>query len=317
VAVLKGAEREGASMALADHLRELRTRLLICVGTVAFMLIPAWFLYPWMVDILNAPYCDALTSIDPDASCKFLETNLLAPFTLRLRIAGYGALFLAMPVILWQLWRFIAPGLYKKERRYALAFTVTAMLLFIAGAVTAYFTLTQAVSFLVSIGGQDVEIRSGIENFVKLALFMMLAFGVGFQFPVVVVALQMIGVVTPERLASWWRQAIVLITLIAAGITPSGDPISMFALAVPMWLFYAISIGIGKLWNRRKRKKATREAEAERSRRAAKAARTEEPQAAGTDAAVADRSGADPAAVDRSDHGADDGTPSPDEGDGS
>ena len=276
MAVLKGAEREGASMALGDHLRELRRRLLICVGTVAVMLIPAWFLYPWMIDILNAPYCDALTNLDPDASCKFLETNLLDPFTLRLRIAGYGALFLAMPVILWQLWRFIAPGLYKKERRYALVFTVSATVLFVAGAVTAYLTLTQAVNFLVSIGGPDVEIRSGIGNFVKLALFMMLAFGVGFQFPVVVVALQMIGVVTPERLSSWRRQAIVLITIIAAGITPSGDPISMFALAIPMYLFYEISIVIGRLWNRRKRKAASREAEAEKERRAARAARRAE-----------------------------------------
>jgi len=276
VAVLKGAEREGASMALGDHLRELRRRLLICVGTVAVMLIPAWFLYPWMIDILNAPYCDALTNLDPDASCKFLETNLLDPFTLRLRIAGYGALFLAMPVILWQLWRFIAPGLYKKERRYALVFTVSATVLFVAGAVTAYLTLTQAVNFLVSIGGPDVEIRSGIGNFVKLALFMMLAFGVGFQFPVVVVALQMIGVVTPERLSSWRRQAIVLITIIAAGITPSGDPISMFALAIPMYLFFEISIVIGRLWNRRKRKAASREAEAEKERRAARAARRAE-----------------------------------------
>jgi len=275
-------------MALGDHLRELRRRLLICVGTVAVMLIPAWFLYPWMIDILNAPYCDALTNLDPDASCKFLETNLLDPFTLRLRIAGYGALFLAMPVILWQLWRFIAPGLYKKERRYALVFTVSATVLFVAGAVTAYLTLTQAVNFLVSIGGPDVEIRSGIGNFVKLALFMMLAFGVGFQFPVVVVALQMIGVVTPERLSSWRRQAIVLITIIAAGITPSGDPISMFALAIPMYLFFEISIVIGRLWNRRKRKAASREAEAEKERRAARAARraeaaTTEPVAAETE----------------------------------
>jgi sec-independent protein translocase protein TatC len=303
VGILKGAEREDATMSLADHLRELRTRLLICLGTVVVMLIPAWFLYPWLTDFLNEPYCEALRGIDENASCKFLETNLLAPFTLRLRVAGYGALFLAMPVILWQIWRFIAPGLYKKERRYALAFTSAAMVLFVAGAVTAYFTLTQAVSFLVSIGGSDVEIRSGIENFVKLALFMMLAFGIGFEFPVLMVALQMIGVVTPERLASWWRQAVVLVALIAAGITPSGDPISMFALAIPMWLFYAISIGIGKLWNRRKRTRARRDAEAQRARRAAKAEerrqaeQTEAPDAAGTAAAA-------------------DGAP-PDEGDGS
>lgn len=259
-------------MALGDHLRELRTRLLICVGTVAALLIPAWFLYPWMVDILNAPYCEALRGLDPHASCKFLETNLLDPFTLRLRVAGYGALFLAMPVIMWQLWRFIAPGLYKKERRYALAFTLSAMTLFVLGALVAYVTLTQAVNFLVSVGGPDVEIRSGIGNFVKLSLFMMLAFGIGFQFPVVVVALQMVGVVTPQKLSSWRRPAILLITIIAAGITPSGDPISMFALAIPMYVFYEASILIGRILMRRKRTAARREAEEDRRRRAERAA---------------------------------------------
>lgn len=259
-------------MALGDHLRELRTRLLICVGTVAAMLIPAWFLYPWMVDVLNAPYCTALRNLDPHASCKFLETNLLDPFTLRMRIAGYGAIFLAMPVILWQLWRFIAPGLYRRERRYALAFTVSATVLFALGALVAYFTLTQAVNFLVTVGGPDVEIRSGIGNFVKLSLFMMLAFGVGFQFPVVVVALQMVGVVTPQRLSSWRRPAILLITIIAAGITPSGDPISMFALAIPMYIFYEASILIGRLLTHRKRVAARQQAEADRDARAARAA---------------------------------------------
>lgn len=309
-------------MALSDHLRELRTRLLICVGTIVVMLIPAWFLYPWLIDILNAPYCDALTNIDPETSCKFLETNVLDPFTLRLRIAGYGALFLAMPVILWQLWRFIAPGLYKKERRYALAFTVSAMALFVAGAYIAYLTLNQAVSFLVNIAGPDVEVRSGIGNFVKLSMFMMLAFGVGFQFPVVVVALQMIGVVTPQRLASWRRQAIVLITVIAAGITPSGDPISMLALAVPMCLFYEISILIGRLWNRRKRKAAVKEATAEKERRAARAAKRAaeaETGTASTDTANASTDAdTDTANVDADADAPADGTGTPpDDGDGS
>lgn len=300
MAILKGAEREGASMALGDHLRELRTRLLICVGTVVAMLIPAWFLYPWLIDILNAPYCEALRNIDPRSSCKFLETNLLDPFTLRMRVAGYGAIFLAMPVILWQLWRFIAPGLYRKERRYALAFTVSATILFALGAFVAYFTLTQAVNFLVTIGGPDVEIRSGIGNFVKLSMFMMLAFGVGFQFPVVIVALQMVGVVTPQRLSSWRRPAILIITIIAAGITPSGDPISMFALAIPMYIFYEASILIGRLLARRKRGAARRQAEAERQRRAERAAaRTAAP------VAGADGDGAD---VGEGSTGVDDGT---------
>ncbi|MBM3662178.1 MAG: twin-arginine translocase subunit TatC [Actinobacteria bacterium] len=253
--ILKGAERDAGNMGLGEHLAELRTRLLICVGTIVVAMIPAWFLYPWITDVLNQPYCDAVRSVEPEASCKFLETNLLEPFSLRLRIAGYGALFLAMPVIMWQLWRFIAPGLYKRERRYAVAFTLTSVVLFVLGAFVAYFTLSKAVEFLVTLGGPDVEIRSGIGNFVKFSMFMMLAFGVGFQFPVIVVALQLIGVVTPQKLASWRRYVIVIIVVVAAGITPSGDPISMLALAVPMYLFFEMALVIGRLalWRRSRR----------------------------------------------------------------
>lgn len=262
---LKGAERDAAHMSLADHLRELRTRLFICLGAVAVALIPAWFLYPWLLDVLNEPYCTALQSVNPDANCQFLVTNVLDPFTLRLRVAGYGALIIAMPVILWQLWRFIAPGLYKRERRYALAFTISSMVLFLLGGAIAYLTLTRAVEFLVQIGGSDIETRSGPQEFVRLSMFMILAFGAGFQFPVVVVALEMVGVVTPQRLASWRRQAFLVIVVIAAAITPSGDPFSLFALAVPMYLFYEISILLGRLFLRRKRKAAEKAERAERA----------------------------------------------------
>lgn len=259
---LKGAERDPAQMSLGDHLRELRGRLFICLATVAVALIPSWFLYPWLVDVLNAPYCNAQLALDPEATCKFLETNLLDPFTLRMRIAGWGAVILAMPVILWQIWRFIAPGLYKKERRYAVAFVAAGMALFALGAALAYFTLTRAAQFLIGIAGSEVEVRAGIGNFTRLALLMMVAFGVGFQFPVVMVALQMVGVVTPQRLWSWWRQALLLIVVLAAGITPSGDPFSLFALAIPMAFLYGISILIGLGVQRRRARREARQASA-------------------------------------------------------
>lgn len=260
--LLKGAERDAGDMSLADHLRELRRRLFICLGAVAVAMVPAWFLYPWMTDVLNAPYCDALRAVDPEANCRFLETNLLDPFALRIRIAGYGALFLAMPVILWQIWRFIAPGLYQRERRYALAFTVSGFSLFLLGAGLAYFTLDRAVGFLIAVGGPEVEIRSGIGNFIKLSLFMMLAFGIGFQFPLLMVALQMVGILEPRQLASWRRPAALIIVVAAAAITPSGDPFSLFALAIPMYVFYELSILIGRFLARRKRKAAERTAAA-------------------------------------------------------
>lgn len=249
---LKGAERDGSDMTLADHLRELRYRLVISCGSVALLMIPAWFLYPWFIDLLNEPYCAALLAENPDANCDFLVINVLDPFSLRLRVAGYGGLFLAMPILLWQLWRFIAPGLYRRERRYALAFVLSSLVLFVMGAVVAYFTLSRAVEFLIQIGGPDIDIRSGPVEFVRLSLFMMLAFGLGFEFPILIVALQLLGVVTPQQLASWRRQTILIIVILAAAITPSGDPFSLAALAIPMYLFYEIGILLGRLIVRRR-----------------------------------------------------------------
>ncbi len=250
--ILKGAERDGADMTLADHLRELRYRLLICVGAVGLLMIPAWFLYNPLIDLLNQPYCSALVGQNPDANCDFLVTNILDPFSLRLKVAGYGGLFLAMPILLWQLWRFIAPGLYRRERRYSIAFVASSLALFALGAFVAYMTLSKAVEFLVQIGGPDIDIRSGPNEFVRLSLFMMLAFGLGFEFPIVLVALQMIGVVTPQQLSSWRRQTVLIIVIVAAAITPSGDPFSLAALAVPMYLFYELSILLGRLLVRRR-----------------------------------------------------------------
>ncbi|MGB6058309.1 MAG: twin-arginine translocase subunit TatC [Microthrixaceae bacterium] len=250
--IFKGAERQGADMTLSDHIRELRYRLLVSVGAIFVGMIPAWFLYNPLLNMLNTPYCTALTNVDVAARCDFFSINLLDPFALRLKVAGYGGVFLAMPVILWQLWRFLAPGLYKRERRYALAFTVSAFLLFTFGAFVAYFTLNQAVQFLVRVGGPDIEIRSGPNEFVKLSLFMMLAFGAGFLFPLVLVALQMIGVVTPQKLSSWRRQIILIIVVVAAVITPSGDPISLAALSVPMYIFFEVAVLLGRLMARRK-----------------------------------------------------------------
>ena len=253
--MLKGAERDGSQMTLGDHLKELRWRLLVVIGAVTLFLIPAWFLYPWFSQLLQHPYCDALRNIDAHADCKFLNTAPLAPFTLRLRIAGWGAVLLAMPIILWQVWRFVAPGLYKKERRYALAFVVSALVLFALGAVLAYEILPKAVDFLIRVGGPEVETRYSIGDFTRIVVLMMVAFGVGFEFPILLVALQMVGVIQPGTLAKYRRQGILVIVVVAAAITPSGDPFSLFALAVPMYLFYELSIFLGWLFVRKQRKK--------------------------------------------------------------
>jgi sec-independent protein translocase protein TatC len=207
-----------------------------------------------VVEFLVAPY----QSVDPTA--QLYTTSLHELFTIRLQVSVYIGIIIAMPVLLWQIWRFVTPGLYPNEKRYAVPFVIAACILFLFGAVIAYLVLPAAIHFFLSVAGTDIKAIPTVDSYLTLNLFMMLTFGLGFEFPVLLVALQAAGVVTPRKLNSWRRPAIVVIAIVAAVITPSGDPISMLALAVPMYIFYEASILIGFLITRRKRKRKAKEA---------------------------------------------------------
>jgi sec-independent protein translocase protein TatC len=153
-------------------------------------------------------------------------------------------------VILWQTWRFVTPGLHAKERRYVVPFVAASLVLFAAGASVALVTLPHALQFLGSVGGPTLRQIYDPNKYVSLVMALMAVFGLTFEFPVVLVALQLAGVVRPAALASWRRWAVVLIVTGAAVITPSGDPFSMLALALPLYVFYEVSILIGKLLRR-------------------------------------------------------------------
>jgi len=212
-----------------------------------------WFVYPYLLDFLLVPFREIQ---GPDA--QVIATEPLQAFTLRLQMSVYLGIAIAMPVILWQLWRFITPALYPHEKKYAIPFTVSAMLLFLGGAWVAYLILVPTLQFLISVGGDNVEPLYTATSYITLIVWMMLAFGIGFEFPVVVVALQLIGVITPRQLLSWWRVAMVVIAVVAAVITPSADPISMLALAIPMALLYFLSIGVGAVVLTMRRRKAAK-----------------------------------------------------------
>jgi len=241
----RAARPDPDAMTLGEHLSELRRRLVVSVvafaatGTVAFVV------YPHILHFLQSPYC----KVTP-RHCSLYITGPLDGLALRLKLATYGGLFLASPVILWELWRFITPGLRRNEKRYAVPFIAASMVLFSGGAVLAYVTFPHALRFLESIGGPTLQQIYNPSNYIGLIVALMLVFGLTFEFPVVLVSLELVGVVRPQRLASWRRWAIVLITIFAAVITPSGDPFSMLALAVPMYLFYEVSIVIGKVLRR-------------------------------------------------------------------
>jgi sec-independent protein translocase protein TatC len=241
---------DAGQMTLVEHLTELRNRLIKAALAIAVGAIVAWFLYPQIVDFLVAPY-DELGSSITDG--KLLQTDPLEGFSVRLKIAGYAGIGFAMPVLLWQLWQFISPGLYKHEKRYAIPFVAASLALFVMGAGIAYWTLPKALDFLASIGGEDFAQAYTASKYFTLIVYMMLAFGAGFEFPIVLVFAQMAGIVSTDALRRFRRYAVVGIAVLVAVVTPSADPISMLALTIPMVLFYEVAIIIGRLRERKRR----------------------------------------------------------------
>ena len=237
-------------MSLIEHLAELRRRIIVSAIAITVAGVVAFFLYGPVLHFLREPYCEAVRHRhlkNSGVGCNLIITDPLEGFTTRLKVAGYLALFLASPVWLWELWRFVTPGLHKREKKYAIPFIASSILLFIGGAVVAILTYPKALDFLIGVSGQGISTFFSPGRYISLYVLVMAAFGVAFEFPILLVFLELAGVVPSKRLSQWRRPAIVVIFVVAAVITPSQDPYSLFAMAVPMCIFYEISILIGKI----------------------------------------------------------------------
>jgi sec-independent protein translocase protein TatC len=240
-------------MPIMEHLRELRSRIIRSFLAIAVASLTMLTVYDPVKNFLTQPYRN-LCSARPDFKCdgSLFSLGPLDGFSARMRICLYGGVVLALPVILWQIWRFIVPALSKKEKRYAVPFIVSSIVLFAVGCSLAYWTLDKALEFLISWSGTDVSQAYQVTKYISLVVLMMLAFGVGFLSPVLLVFLQLVSVVTPRALIKQWRYAIMGIFVAAAVITPSGDPVSMLALAVPLSILYLLSALVGWLLVRRR-----------------------------------------------------------------
>jgi sec-independent protein translocase protein TatC len=247
------AERASSEqgMTLVEHLTELRTRLIICVLAVALGVLAGFVLYPQIFDVLIRPYNEIADNHPTVGGGRLLQTDPLEGFNIRMRTSVYAGFAFAMPVLLWQIWRFVSPGLYANEKRYAVPFVASALVLFVLGATLAYFTLPRALEFLSDIGGEGFITGYTAGKYFRLITYMMLAFGIGFEFPIVLIFFQMAGIVETDTLRRARRFAIVGICILVAVITPSGDPISMLMLSVPMVLFYELAILIGSFIGKR------------------------------------------------------------------
>jgi len=233
------------AMTLTEHLTELRRRLLVAVLAFLVAAVVAFLAYNQILAFLKGPYCHA-----NHGHCLLYVTSPLDGLSLRIKIAAFGGLILASPVLLFELWRFITPGLKQKEKRYAIPFVLSSVLLFLCGIAVAYVSFSHALVFLGSIGGPGLQEIYNPNQYLSLIIWMMIIFGLTFEFPVLLVSLELARVVTPAQLLGWWRWAVIGITVAAAVLTPSGDPLSMLALVVPLVGFYFLAIGIGKLAGR-------------------------------------------------------------------
>jgi sec-independent protein translocase protein TatC len=237
-------------MSLGEHLRELRRRLIFCVAAVGVGALVAYFLYGHILSFFLHPYCQLLRHGHSTQPCTLYVQDPLDQLTIRLKITFFGGFALALPVILWQVWRFITPGLHPREKRYAVPFVLASVLFFAFGAFVALQTLPFALRFFRSFGGGQISTIYGPNPYLRLVILLIVVYGIGFEFPVLLVALELAGVVKSAQLRRWRRYAIVGITLASAVFTPSSDPFSMFALAIPLYVFYEGTILIGRMLKR-------------------------------------------------------------------
>lgn len=241
-------------MTLIEHLEELRYRLFIAIGAIGAGSIVGWGLYDRVVELLLNPYCDYYRTVPDDLKvteeCALFFNGALDSVLIKLKLVAFIGLFLALPVVLFQLWRFVVPGLTRRERRMAIPFVVSSVILFACGALFAYLTLPRALNFLLGFAGsQIVPLLTG-DRFFSFVMLVALAFGISFEFPIGLIFLNAAGVVSTGQLRSWRRGAILFIFVFAAVITPSGDPYTLLAMALPMVLFYEAAIIVGRLMKR-------------------------------------------------------------------
>lgn len=229
-------------MSLLEHLEELRQRLVRALLAVFVAFLGCWY---WADDIFRFLAQPIYRYLPPGRKLTFL--GVTDPFVLYMKVAALMALFLAWPVVLYQAWRFIAPGLYRNERRYALPFVVFGTLFFVAGALFAYYVAFPfAVQFLLDVG-QDFEANVTVDRYFRFLLTVILGLGVLFELPILIVVLSLVGVVTPRLLLRHFRWAVLGIFVLAAVITPTPDVFNLCLFALPTILLYLLGVGTAAL----------------------------------------------------------------------
>lgn len=248
-------------MPLAEHLRELRNRLAKAILAIVVVTIVAAFFYNDIINFFTKPILDSvgcaksfeeLAKTDDETCARITVNGLLTPFTLALKVSLMAGVVLATPIWLYQLWAFVAPGLHRHEKKYAYAFVGTGVPLFLGGAFFAYKVLPTTAKVLLEFTPTGADNLLPLDDLLDLVTRMVVVFGLSFELPLLLIMLNLTGVLSGKRMLGWWRAMIMGITVFAALATPSTDPLTMLALAGPIWVLYFGAVAFALLNDRRR-----------------------------------------------------------------
>ncbi len=244
-------------MPLLEHLREFRKRIVRATFFILVFAILGWILYNPIITTLAEPVCDLKKAQLAGATqCGSLYINgVLGPLNLQIKVALLAGIILAAPFWIYQLWAFVAPGLHKKERRYSVLFIACATPFFAGGATLGYLILPMAIKVLFGFTPNALSNLVKFDDYLDFVMRVILLFGIAFELPVFLVSLSLAGVLSGKGILKPWRVAVFVICLFTAAFTPTGDPITMGLLALPLIIFYFGSGGIALLIDKKRRKR--------------------------------------------------------------
>jgi sec-independent protein translocase protein TatC len=247
------------SMTLFEHLRELRYRLVVASLAIIAATVVAAFFYKFLLDLLTLPYFAGIADLkasNPEAITELVNIDLTSPLRLAVQVCLVAGLVVSGPIWLYQLWAFIVPGLLAKEKKWALIFIGLASPLFALGVATAYYVLPKAISVLLGFTAEGVSNLQDINTFLSFMLRLMVVFGIAYLIPLLVLMLNIVGVVKASQLTKYRTLVIFGTFVFGAVATPSTDPFSMLALALPMTVLFMAAEAIAHVLDRRKARRA-------------------------------------------------------------
>ena len=246
------------TMGFLDHLEELRKRIVYSMISIAAGAVACWYYRELIYGVMQRPIMDALRANGMPEKLVYL--NPTEPFNLYLKIAALGGLFLTSPFVLYQVWMFISPGLYRNEKRYVVPFMISTITLFTAGGYFGYrIAYPRALNFFIDFSKQFQPMIT-IGEYTSLFLSIVLGMGLIFEMPILVFFLSLMGIMSPRFMWTNFRYAILVIFIIAAIVTPTPDIVNMCVFAAPMLALYALSIGVS--WLVHPKQRAARKAKA-------------------------------------------------------